>query len=211
MGQKIFGAKLEKKPFRVGKVKMVRFLIVIMSLIFLSSSVYGQEKYIYKVNSENEVEETNDPESNGFSSYYGGVPHAVKWIPYESPCIDCEALVTQYNDSMQDLLEIRSWDRFLVQSGSEDFRNRTRTAPDPNATEAEMAQALSSAMATQELLDEKIPELKRALAKLEKTVKYLRAQIALCEQKCKIPYEKTIIGRMPLQPGEIRIRGEEAN
>ncbi len=136
---------------------MSKFLFIIFSILFFSTVAFGQEKYTrqddkftYSLGGDDQVIETNDPDYPIYSILGFNDPVAVKWTPYVTNCKICEPLVQRYNVAMQELFNISAM------ASSLDFLKRVRAAeskptPNPNATEKELADALSGLMQRQEV------------------------------------------------------------
>lgn len=174
---------------------MVRLLLIIILGISIPSTVFAQEEneqlleayeeggFTYRDNYDGDVGATNNPDDEAEGSISGFITTPVKWLPYETKCKPCRALVNQYNNAMQDLFNSRAM-IVLIEKSRDSVSSEPRTTTPSQTTDAASAAALNRVMAQNELFNVRLVELKENVAQLELTTKNLRRSITKCEGQC---------------------------
>ena len=157
-------------------MKLKRFFVILISLLgFALASAELQAKTV------------SDPNHQGWTGKYPKLKQ-VTWKPIQTKCDKCTKMASQYNETVQELLNSRYWVHFW----REVSKNRDKGKQDPfwpgkgDITDFE-GKAVAANLELFELQQAQLELHKKAVLILEQQAQYLSAALIECEQTaCKV-------------------------
>ena len=157
-------------------MELKKFFIILISLLGLAL-----------VSAELQAKTVSDPNHEGWTGKYPNLKQ-VTWKPIETKCDKCTKMASQYNETVQELLNSRYWVYFW----REVSKNRDKGKQDPfwpgkgDITDFE-GKAVAANLELFELQQAQLELHKKAVLVLEQQAQYLSAALIECEQTaCKV-------------------------